>query len=205
MAARTRFQAEEPLRVASNASITLYVAADDPVGDWLRLVLLEKDIDSATVRVLRPGMVDEDFLVLNPAHSLPTLADREGVLTIPTVIAEYLDERYPHPPLMPISPGARARVRSQVQHLVGELFPLLGERSNPGSGRMAPPLATALQALARSIGRGSSPTGQDFTLAETAWTVLLHHLRDSQPTWPPALQRYAGGLFERLAYRRTLA
>ena len=203
MAARFRSQPDESLRVASNAGITLYLAAGDPVSDWLRLVMAEKDIDSASIHLLQPGAVDEDFLVLNPAQTLPTLADREGVLTIPVVIAEYVDERYPHPPLMPISPGARARARSQVHHLVGELFPLLTERSDPGSGRMALPLAAALQALARALGRGAS--AGDFTMAETAWTVLLHHLRDSEPTWPPALRRHAEAMFARPAYRRTLA
>ena len=94
-----------PIKPAANAGLTLYVSPDSLHGDWARLVLAEKDVDTAVIKVITPGKVDEDFLILNPAQSLPTLADREGVISSARVIVEYLDERYPHPPLMPQEPA----------------------------------------------------------------------------------------------------
>jgi RNA polymerase-associated protein len=57
------------------------------------------------------SVVPEDLMALNPYVSLPTLIDRELVLYDSRVIVEYLDERYPHPPLMPVSPVERAKLR----------------------------------------------------------------------------------------------
>ena len=113
MTLRNRHKAAQSnIKPAPNAGLMLFVADDSLASDWARLVLAEKDVDGAQVQAIRPGSaVNEDFLVLNPSQSLPTLADREGVITGARVIVEYLDERYPHPPLMPIDPLSRARLR----------------------------------------------------------------------------------------------
>ena len=58
-----------------------------------------------------PGRYPDDLLDLNPYHSLPTLVDRDLVLYDSRVIIEYLDERFPHPPLMPVDPVLRAQFR----------------------------------------------------------------------------------------------
>src|SRR5690606_39318749 len=54
---------------------------------------------------------DLDLIDLNPYHSVPTLVERDLVLYAASVVSEYLDERYPHPPLMPVDPLSRARLR----------------------------------------------------------------------------------------------
>ena len=84
--------------------MTLFSAPTDPWSHRTRLVLAEKGIAIELVNV-DPNKLPEDLLDLNPYHSVPTLVDRDLVLYDSRVIIEYLDERFPHPPLMPIDPG----------------------------------------------------------------------------------------------------
>jgi len=83
--------------------MTLFSAPDDPWSHRTRIVLAEKGISIDIVSV-EPGRFPEDLLDLNPYHSVPTLVDRDLVLYDSRVIIEYLDERFPHPPLMPVDP-----------------------------------------------------------------------------------------------------
>jgi len=76
----------------------------------VRIVLAEKGI-LTEINNIDGSVVPEDLIALNPYVSLPTLIDRELVLYDSRVIVEYLDERYPHPPLMPVSPVDRAKLR----------------------------------------------------------------------------------------------
>jgi RNA polymerase-associated protein len=76
----------------------------------VRLVLAAKGVTYDLILV-DPAKPSQDLLDLNPYHSLPTLVDRELTLYDTAVVCEYLDERYPHPPLMPIDPLSRARLR----------------------------------------------------------------------------------------------
>lgn len=75
-----------------------------------RLVLAEKNINMEIVSVDGPDL-PEDLMDLNPYHTVPTLVDRDLVLYDSRVIIEYLDERFPHPPLMPVDPVTRAQFR----------------------------------------------------------------------------------------------
>lgn len=75
-----------------------------------RLVMAEKSINIDVIDVDGVNL-PEDLLDLNPYHSVPTLIDRDLVLYDSRVIIEYLDERFPHPPLMPVDPVTRAQFR----------------------------------------------------------------------------------------------
>ena len=92
------------------AVMTLFSKADDPWSHRTRIVLAEKSIHVETIDV-QDGNLPEDLLDLNPYHTVPTLVDRDLVLYDSRVIIEYLDERFPHPPLMPVDPVARAQFR----------------------------------------------------------------------------------------------
>jgi len=76
----------------------------------VRIVLAEKGI-LTEIKNVEGSVIPEDLMALNPYVSLPTLIDRELILYDSRVIVEYLDERYPHPPLMPVSPVDRAKLR----------------------------------------------------------------------------------------------
>jgi RNA polymerase-associated protein len=201
---------QSPLKPAPNAGLLLFVG-DSLDDDWARLVLAEKDVDGAQVRTIRTGgAVDEDFLVLNPAHTLPTLADREGVITGARVIVEYLDERYPHPPLMPLAPAARARVRMALDQLKHEVFPAAeaieaeGRRGAQGAGGA---LLQRLAAGGRHFASQGYFLGRDYTLVDSAWCVLLHRLQQrgiELPQQAEALRRYAARLSARPACQQWL-
>ncbi|MFP4244850.1 MAG: glutathione S-transferase N-terminal domain-containing protein, partial [Ectothiorhodospira sp.] len=97
--------------VANRRSVmTLFSAPACPRCHAVRLVLAEKDIAFEIVSV-DPEAIPEDLSHLNPYGSVPTLVDRELVLYGAQIIQEYLDERFPHPPLLPVDPVSRASTR----------------------------------------------------------------------------------------------
>jgi len=87
-------------------------------------VLAEKGISIDIVSV-EPGKLPEDLLDLNPYHSVPTLVDRDLVLYDSRVIIEYLDERFPHPPLMPVDPVTRAQFRLALYRIERDWYALV--------------------------------------------------------------------------------
>ena len=90
--------------------MTLFSDPTDPWSHRTRLVLAEKSVNIDYIDV-QHGNLPEDLLDLNPYNSVPTLVDRELILYDSRVIVEYLDERFPHPPLMPVDPVTRAQYR----------------------------------------------------------------------------------------------
>jgi RNA polymerase-associated protein len=104
--------------------MTLFSAPNDLWSHRTRIVLAEKGISIDIVSV-EPGRLPEDLLDLNPYHSLPTLVDRDLVLYDSRVIMEYLDERFPHPPLMPVDPVARAQFRLALHRVERDWYPLV--------------------------------------------------------------------------------
>ena len=86
----------------------------------VRFVLTEKGI-TTDIQNVDGKKVPEDLIALNPYASIPTLTDRELVIYDSGVIIEYLDERYPHPPLMPVSPVDRAKIRLALVSLEADI------------------------------------------------------------------------------------
>ena len=98
----------------------------DPVDKWSHrtlLVLAEKGINIDYVDVV-DGVFTEDLIDLNPYNTVPTLVDRELVLYDSRVIIEYLDERFPHPPLMPVDPVTRAQFRLGLYRIEKDWYSL---------------------------------------------------------------------------------
>lgn len=93
--------------VSKRTSMTLFSDAADHYSHRVRMVLAEKGVTVDVVDV-DPGNKPDELGELNPYNSLPTLLDRDLVLYESVVIMEYLDERFPHPPLLPVYPVARA-------------------------------------------------------------------------------------------------
>jgi RNA polymerase-associated protein len=106
--------------------LTLYSARDCVHCHRVRLVLAAKAVVHDFIGV-NPQSPPEDLIDLNPYHSVPTLVDRDLVLYETGVICEYLDERYPHPPLMPIDPLSRARLRLAMVRMERDWLPLVDQ------------------------------------------------------------------------------
>ena len=131
--------------------LTLFTTADAVQCHRVRMVLAAKGVVYDRVEA-RPDKLPEDLADLNPYGTLPTLVDRDLVLHDTAVICEYLDERYPHPPLMPIDPLSRARLRLVMVRIEHDWLPLIETIGNGrAQGRhraQAPARATAGRAAA---------------------------------------------------------
>src|SRR6201994_1288608 len=106
--------------------MTLFSAPADPWSHRTRLVLAEKGISIDLVNVDMRDL-PEDLIDLNPYHSVPTLVDRDLTLYDSRVIIEYLDERFPHPPLMPVDPILRAQFRLALYRVERDWYGLAQE------------------------------------------------------------------------------
>src|SRR5688500_19120575 len=115
--------------------MTLFSRADDPWSHRTRIVLAEKSIHDETIDV-QGGNLPEDLLDLNPYHTVPTLVDRDLVLYDSRVIIEYLDERFPHPPLMPVDPVARAQFRLALYRIERDWYTLVAQINDPADRKL---------------------------------------------------------------------
>src|SRR5690606_5193263 len=103
-------------------ALTLFSSVDDVLCHRVRLVLAAKGVTYDFIPV-DPQNPPEDLIDLNPYHSVPTLVERDLVLYAASVVSEYLDERYPHPPLMPVDPLSRARLRLAMLRIEHDWVP----------------------------------------------------------------------------------
>lgn len=104
-------------------ALTLFSSRDSVICHRVRLVLAAKGVTYDLITVVDPANPPEDLRDLNPYHSVPTLVDRDLVLYAASVVTEYIDERYPHPPLMPVDPLSRARLRLAMLRMEHEWVP----------------------------------------------------------------------------------
>ena len=102
----------------------LYSDRDDHYSQRVRIVLAEKDI-SAEINEAKPDETPDEILSISPYHKLPILVDRDLAIHDPSVMMEYLDERFPHPPLLPVYPVARANSRTLMLRIDREWCPLV--------------------------------------------------------------------------------
>jgi len=109
---------------AGRAVITLFSDPADPNSHRIRFLGVEKEVPMEVISV-DSNKVPEDLYELNPYGTIPTLVDRDLVLHDAQVILEYLDERFPHPPMMPIDPIQKAVIRQQLRLIETEWYPLI--------------------------------------------------------------------------------
>ncbi len=122
--------------VANRRSVmTLFTLPDCPLCHSVRIVLAEKDIQ-ADILEMDPNNKPEDLADLNPYNTAPTLVDRELVLYDSHVIMEYLDERFPHPPLMPVDPVSRAHTRLTLFRIKKDWLSLVSDLESGEQERM---------------------------------------------------------------------
>src|SRR4029078_11286241 len=101
--------------------MTLYSGTTDPFSQRCRIVLHEKGMDFQIIDV-DVDHKPEDLAVMNPYNQVPVLVERDLVLHEPNIINEYIDERFPHPQLIPAAPLMRARARLFLHRFEKELF-----------------------------------------------------------------------------------
>jgi RNA polymerase-associated protein len=197
--------------VANRRSVmTLFSSATDPESHRVRVVLAEKGI---TVEILdvAEGKQSEDLLDLNPYNSVPTLVDRELVLYDPRAIMEYLDERFPHPPLMPVDPVSRARTRLALYRIEKDwydLVPALESRTEKAVSKARKMLRDSLTAGAEVFAAKPYFLSDEFSLVDATIVPILWRLKHFEIDLPrqakPVIQ-YAERMFERESFKASLS
>ena len=194
----------------TRAGMTVYCYPADVPSHWVRIVAAEKDIDGLYLEFLKPGVTAEDLLVLDPSHQVPTLADREVVINSPRIIVEYLDERYPHPPLMPVEPSARAKLRIALHSIERDIFPQVEAiRTAPAATaqKARKQLQENLVTIANVFAARNYFLSGEFSCVDALWAALLWRLPalgvDLGAAGKP-IQRYAERVFNRHAFAQSL-
>jgi RNA polymerase-associated protein len=196
--------------VANKRSImTLYSSSLDILSHRVRIVLAEKGV---AVDVINTDTNEklEDLLELNPYGNAPTLVDRELVLYDANIIMEYLDERFPHPPLMPVYPVARAKTRLMIYRIDREWGALVRqiETGKPDEVQAAgKELKNYLVKLAPVFANSAFFLNEDFTLVDCCIAPILWRLPAWGITLPPeakAVAKYAERVFERDSFQASL-
>ena len=110
----------------------LYSSLLCPQCQRIRIVMHEKDTQGRVLYTDDQQSM-EDLAAINPGQSTPTFFDRGLTLVEPRIIMEYLDDRYPHPAMMPIDPRNRARARVWLQYIEQNLYDQLADLRSPGA------------------------------------------------------------------------
>jgi RNA polymerase-associated protein len=196
--------------IANRRSVmTLFSDASCPQSHRVRMVLAEKGITVEIVNI-DPENLPEDLIDLNPYQSVPTLIDRELVLYDPQVITEYLDERFPHPPLMPVDPVSRARSRLALYRIQKDWYSLLDElesNSEKVASKARKTLRDSLTASAEVFGAKPFFLSDEFSLVDATIAPILWRLQHYGVELPPqakAVVDYAERMFERESFRASL-
>jgi glutathione S-transferase len=194
----------------------LYDYPQCPFGQKVRIVLAEKELSYELIHVdLRKGEQKKpEFLRLNPFGKVPVLVDEEVVVYDSTVINEYLEDEYPHPPMLPSESAARARARSLEDYadiafilpvgvLMNEVRKGEAERDAERVRRSREEIERALVFLNGQLGESPFLAG-DFSVADAAFAPRMMVLKavgiELKPQWEP-LRRW----IERLAERPSVA
>jgi RNA polymerase-associated protein len=191
--------------------MTLFSAPGDPWSHRTRIVLAEKGIGIEIVSV-EPGRFPEDLLDLNPYHSVPTLVDRDLVLYDSRVIIEYLDERFPHPPLMPVDPVTRAQFRLALYRIEHDWYGLLQQIEREEDRKQLPKLRkvlldTIVQAVdlfrMKPFFMSDEFSLVDATIAPVLWR--LPHYEIELPAKAQPILKYQSLVFSRPGFRDSLS
>lgn len=198
--------------VTKRSSMTLFSDGSDHYSHRVRIVLSEKGVSSEIIDV-DPKNKPQELADLNPYNSLPTLVDRDLALYESKVIMEYLDERFPHPPLLPVYPVARAQSRLWMYRLERDWAPLvdtiLTSKSKETVVKARKALRDSLLAISPIFAEMPFFMSEEFTIVDCCLAPILWRLpmleidlgkgRQAQP-----LLAYQKRLFEREGFRKSL-
>ncbi len=193
--------------------MVLYSGTTCPFSQRCRLVLFEKGMDFE-VRDVDLFNKPEDISTMNPYGQVPILVERDLILYESNIINEYIDERFPHPQLMPADPLMRSRARLMLFNFEKELFThvhvLENEKSKAGDrshDRARAEIRDRLTTLAPLFLKNKYMLGDEFSMLDVAVAPLLwrldHYGIELSKTAAP-LMKYAERIFSRPAYIEAL-
>src|SRR5487761_2425512 len=158
--------------------MTLYSGTTDPYSHRCRIVLFEKGMDFQVIDVdvfNKP----EDLAVMNPYNRVPVLVERDLILYEANIINEYIDDRFPHPQLMPADPIMRARARLFLFRFEKELFVHVadiehGSQKAADKSRVA--IRDSLTQISPVFSRQKFILGDEFSMLDVSLAPLLWRL-----------------------------
>ncbi len=191
--------------------MVLYSGNTCPFSQRCRFVFFEKGMDFE-IRDIDMYHKPEDINVMNPYGEVPILVERDLVLYESNIINEYIDERFPHPQLMPPDPVERARTRLLLVNLEREIFKHVYTLENKASSETKrkearETIRDRLVGLAPVVAKNKYLKGEDFSMLDIALAPLLWRLNYygiELPSEGRPVQKYAERVFSRPAFIEAL-
>jgi RNA polymerase-associated protein len=202
---------ESLMAVATNkrSIMTLFSDTIDIYSHQVRIVLAEKGV-GVEINYIVPGSLSEDLIDLNPYGTLPTLVDRELILYNSHIIMEYLDERFPHPPLMPVYPVSRGQSRLTMHRIQNDWYSLAAKILKK-QGDVAPAraeLREALLSMAPLFAETPFFMSEEFSLVDCYLAPLLWRLPalgiELTGNGSKDVRSYMNRIFERSSFKASL-
>ena len=197
--------------IANRRSVmVLYSDPVTPISHCVRIVLAEKDIN-VEVNFVEGNDRPEELVELNPYNSILTLIDRELVLYEAQIIMEYLDERFPHPPLLPVDPVARAGNRQFRYRVMRDLYELIDDLEGDNeiaAANARKSMRDNLTAIAPVFEQKPFFMSDEYSLIDCCMAPLLWRINSygiKLPSSAKALIQYGERLFERPAFKESLS
>ncbi len=193
--------------------MTLFTSRSCIEGHACRVVLYEKEVE-CDVEYIDMGNTNPDenpIITINPYGESPTLVDRDLELYGSHIIAEYLDERLPHPPLMPPDPVSRGKVRLMIYRCQRDWFSKLrhyDENNTKPDTALRKIISQDLTILAPYLSTEQFWLGEDFSLADCFIAPLLwrlNHYGIELPVSTRAIRAYKNRLFSRPSFQSSLS
>ncbi len=188
--------------------MTCFSEEDNIYCHQVRIVLAEKGVNVEIINVC-PDNPPEELIILNPYQSLPTLVDRDLVVYSANIIMEYLDERFPHPPLLPVYPVARAKSRLMMSRIDEDWYGLAKKiEKNVGSiEQHKKELLESLLSINDAFAEQKFFLNEEFTLIDCCIAPLLWRLPKygiELPKQASAIKAYMRRIFERDSFKASL-
>jgi len=176
----------------------------------VRFVLAEKGINVEIVNVSEDESAAADLAELNPYNEAPTLVDRDLVLYDAGVINDYLDERYPHPPLMPVDPVSRAQLRLVHHRILRDWYSKAriiestsGKKADQAVKQLREEIISANELFAMSnFVLSDELTLVDCTLGPLLWRLTHYGVKLGKPG--ASVEAYAHRIFSRISFKASL-
>lgn len=188
----------------------LYSNSTDPFSHRCRIVLFEKGMDFEVIDVDLTNK-PEDLAVLSPYSDFPVLVERELVLTDANIINEYIDERFPHPQLMPPDPVMRARARLFLKDFENQLFIHMHDLESEDKSLQdfaRKSVTEVLIQISPILGKQAYLLHEEYSMLDVAIAPLLwrlDHYGIKLPTNCASLLKYAEKLFKRPLFDEAMS
>ncbi|MEK9892630.1 MAG: glutathione S-transferase N-terminal domain-containing protein [Pseudomonadales bacterium] len=199
--------------ISKHSSMVFFSDGEDHYSQRVRMVLAEKGVAVDIINVEK-NQYPEDLAALNPYNSLPTLVDRDLVLYETMIMMEYLDERFPHPPLLPVYPVARAQSRLFAHRIQKDWCGLVdtivaGRSKETVIDKARKELKEGLITIAPIFSEKEFFMSDEFTLVDCCFVPILWRLPVLGISLPPKsakpLNDYMNRMFRRESFQVSLS